>query len=270
MNFPASTYEGQSQRFIQTLWIKDEIGGYKFSSTATFLKFRNNFFCIFAGHALPKNSTSLNNIGFLNIHGEFVSLSEITYRFRSYDNYDIVVCGLLGEESGKNYFDLSDDEVSSNFQNEMFNWIGFPYKKATSSYHRTKVEAGKISQDIVQLDDGTPFWKNAKFLIMEAKFLGDDGIHITGYSPSKNVTYEIEGFKENAYSPKGMSGGALFQSPKKEFNLTQPLNELFYFVGMGIEYENDKIKGVSRNIILNLLEEFFTSPPTYVMSPIKL
>jgi hypothetical protein len=59
--YKADPYMRIAQRFIHTLFFKNSLGGYEFSSTVTFVKYRNEFFCIFAAHAIPENEESLEN-----------------------------------------------------------------------------------------------------------------------------------------------------------------------------------------------------------------
>lgn len=261
VNFPPSTYQGQAQRFVLPLWIIDQQGGYKFSSTATFLEFENNFFCIFAHHAFI-DAVSLDNIGFANFNDLSIHpLASMIADFRIHQEYDIVICSFPEKIQGKNYFNLSDDKSSlSTFEKDSFSWIGFPATKAINNFKKIWAD-GKIVPRVVH-DNGSVQWNDAKFRIIRATDLQDDDIYITGYSPTKNVNFKIEGQKSEAPLPEGMSGGALFQRPKDEdkIDLSEPLNDLFYFRGMGIEYSKKGIvKGVSRNKIIELLNDFLSS-----------
>lgn len=255
----------QIQRFVMPLWRKDTRGGIYFSSTATFLKFENKFFCIFTNHALEKE-TSLENIGFLHTDGCFKPLSGIR-DFKIYHEYDIVICCFsdkaLDEFSEKNFFDLSCRKQPSDFQQENLIFIGFPATNTARIYRKVQVDNNAITDDIVKYPDGSGKWKNAKYFMAGGKNIEDDGIYITSNVPRKNQS-KTENSKSMAPNFTGMSGGALFQIPKGGINISKPLEDSFYFRGMAIEYPETGVskgilKGISRNKIIELLNDFLSS-----------
>ncbi|MBB2199904.1 hypothetical protein HLH44_21200 [Gluconacetobacter sp. 1c LMG 22058] len=253
--YPANSYEGQAQKFVEPLWLKDELGNYAFSSTTTFLQYRQFFFFIFAAHAVPHYQSTIDNLALINNSGDFVHLPEITLKYRIYRDLDIVVCQLLGKPPNINHFDLSAVSTRTKFKENTLNWVGFPAAKATAFFHHTKIKAGKVGEKIEKVEGGVPLHRTAEFNIIGAAFLNDDGLHVTAEFSDRNVTYAFEGRKSKAHSPQGMSGGALFQAPLCYRGRPTSLIDFFNFRGMGIEYAKNIIKAISRTRIIELLEE---------------
>lgn len=259
--YKADTYMRMAQRFIQPLFFKDGCGGYNFSSTATFVKYRDEYFCVFAAHAVPLNETRLDNIGFLSTHGSFISLNEICKRSRIFKEHDIGICNTTAPFEHKNYFDLDAEESTTNFKSEAFGWIGFPKKKAKEKYHRTKASEEHITNDLSVLEDGTLKWTNARFLCLGVELIQETEDFIKGHFDNENVTYEQEGFKSKAYSLRGMSGGALFQGPDKINSENPTLNDFYKFAGIGLEHRtNEKtVGGASRHIVKTLISQLLST-----------
>jgi hypothetical protein len=156
----------------------------------------------------------------------------------------------------KNYFDLDKDSGSLNV-NKILNWIGFPAKKA-KGYHKTKSSAEYIKKHISgsDLDDGIPKLQNAEYLWLKGKVVVNNDIKISASFDNTKVTYQYEGYKENGYSPKGMSGGALFFFKENNSNSVIDINKMFKFAGIGLEYNGKLIKGVSRNLMIKILDMY--------------
>lgn len=252
--YKAAPCERLAQRFIYPLFVKDGIGGYDFSSTVTFIKYRHEYFCVFAAHALPTREDSIENIGVLRTDGEFMPLSTVTKKFRISRDSDLVICNTIGCFDRKNYFELDSNFSSTEFKYDCFYWIGFPIKKAVQKYHKTKSSKEHIVKELTPLEDGFLKWNNAEFLLIEIESESKTNLEITGRFVNKNVTYKHEGFKQNGYALKGMSGGALFYAPKKVSNVSSP-NDLFCFAGIGLKYAGNLAQGASRRLIMSLIDE---------------
>ena len=50
--YHSDEYDRQSKRFVIPLYIKDELGGYEHSSSATLARYKGHHFINFAAHAL--------------------------------------------------------------------------------------------------------------------------------------------------------------------------------------------------------------------------
>jgi hypothetical protein len=262
--YQANAYMRVAQRFIQPLFIKDGLGGYNFSSTVTLIKYRNEYFFVFAAHALSIGQESIDNIGFLLTDGSFLPMSEVSKRHKIFHEHDIGICNAIAQADGKNYFDLDVQNSTTEFKTEGFGWIGFPKKKAKEQYHNTKASPEHIKKELSELDDGVLKWNNARFLCMGIDFKEINETEIIGHFEDKNVNYEIEGFKQQAYSLRGMSGGALFFGPEK-INSDQPaLSDLYKFSGIGLEHnvKGKTVKGASRELIMRLIDQLLDNPDT--------
>jgi len=256
-NYDANHYDRMAQRFVNPIYYKDEDESINFSSTMTFIKYENEFFLIFAAHALPNKNNYLENMGMLTTDGNFMSLSEITKGSEIYKEYDIVVCHTIDAIPLKNYFDLNHINLLINFNTYFFNWVGFPIKKAKKLYHKTKSSPEHLKESLSILDDGVHKWDNARFLILAAKFKSTNELNVEGEFENTNVNYKHEGFKEQGYGLKGMSGGAFYLESKIKETTTQNINDLYEFIGIGLEYrKNILVKGASRNIIIEILNDY--------------
>ncbi|WP_241075892.1 hypothetical protein [Achromobacter insuavis] len=254
-DYKANEYYRQAQRFIYPLYKREELGGYCFSSTATFATYNKKYFCIFAAHALDINESTLDNIGFLAIDGTFISLSESCKSHKIYQDHDIVICVSEQPFEPRNHFNLSQQKSETEFNTDSFGWIGFPQKKAIQVIHRSKASPDKIANHLSVADDGRLKWNHAKFLIIEAKIDFISDLLISGKFENKDVNYEYEGFRQQGYSPRGMSGGALFHGPKKLGADPKSLDDIFLFAGIGLEYDGSSIKGVPKDLIVSLIEK---------------
>lgn len=253
--FQANWYEINAQRYINPLYLKDEVGGYSFSSTMTFVKFKNKYFFVFAAHALSKSTNNIDHIGFLKTDGEFMPLSEVTISYEICRDKDLVVCKTIGMFE-KNYFDLDASKSNTEFSKD-FGWIGFPKKKAVQIIHKSKASSEKIKGFLTDGIDGRQKWNNARFLLIGVEQTLESTSEIFGHFDNSNVKYAHEGFKENGYSLKGMSGGALFRGPMKINSEPCSLSDLYDFAGIGLEYDINRklVKGASKNSVKELLEK---------------
>lgn len=253
--FRVNGYELQAQRHIYPLYMADGRGGYEFSSTLTFVRFRNEHFCVFAAHALPRSMDKLHQIGVLSTDGEFMALSTVEISHKICRDRDLCVCHTIGPFEHKNYFDLDVVESSTEFF-ENFEWIGFPMKKAVQRIHSTKASSEKIRGYLTDGVEGLQKWTIAEFLLLGIEQKSVSQTEVTGLHINQNVDYTHEGFKQQGYSLKGMSGGALFRRPKKVITDSPRLSDIFQFVGIGLEYKNGQlVKGASKSAVQKLLEE---------------
>lgn len=253
--YKANEYYRQAQRFVYPLYKKDGMGGFSFSSTATFATYKGRFFCIFAAHALTADEETVENIGMLTTDGNFVPLSVSCKAYKIYRDHDIVICISDTPFEPRNHFNLAPRESATEFNTEGFGWIGFPQKKAVQTIHKSKASPDKIINHLSVASDGRPVWSNAKFLMIGAMLESKSESVIIGRFENVGVNYEYEGFKQQGYSPRGMSGGALFYGPKKFHSTPQSLEDLFLFAGIGLEYDRISIKGVPKERIISLIEE---------------
>lgn len=254
-------YKIQAQRHIHTLFYKDELGGYNFSSTVTFVKRNGEYFCVFAAHALPESEQTLKNIGVLKTDGEFSPLEEVAKSYSIDRENDLVICRTKAPFEHKNYFDLDVSESSSEFIEDAIGWIGFPKKKAKQAYHKTKSSVEHVKQDLSTFEDGRVKWNNANYLLLGMEVNELSNMEISAHFDDKNVIYAKEGFKEQAYSLKGMSGGALFHGPRAINSENPILSDFFKFAGIGLEHHSsDKIiKGVPASFVVKLIDNHITS-----------
>lgn len=253
--FRVNSYELNAQRHIYPLYMADGRGGYEFSSTMTFLRLKNQHFCVFAAHALSPNTSDLNQIGILATDGEFMALSAVEISHKICRERDLVACHTIGPFEHKHYFDLSVVESSTEFF-ENFGWIGFPKKKAVQTIHNTRASKEKIQEYLTDGVERLQKWTSAEFLLLGVELESISEREVTGVHVNRDVRYTHEGFKQRGYSLKGMSGGALFRGPKKIHENSPCLSDLFQFIGIGLEYKNDRlVKGASRNSVQELLEE---------------
>lgn len=254
--FRVNEYGLVAQRHIYPLYTSDGRGGYEFSSTMTFVKYKERSFCVFSAHAISPREESINNIGVLTINGDFMPLSSVSISYKICRNLDLVACQTIAPFEHKNYFDLDVLESTTEFV-DGFSWIGFPKKKATQTIHSSKASSEQIQRSY--LEDGVAGlkkWKNAEFLLLDVEFKSETENEIMGVYVNKNVQYKNEGFKQQGYSLRGMSGGAFFKGPKKINTDSPRLSDIYNFVGIGLEYIGDQlVKGASRRAVQELLEE---------------
>ncbi|ALO34763.1 hypothetical protein CMT41_08585 [Colwellia sp. MT41] len=252
----SNEFEIMAQRHVCPIFLKDELGGFEFSSTTTFIKRQNKYFCVFAGHAVPRGVTTLENIGVLKTDGTFVSLNDISVNYFIDRDNDLVICETLAPFEQKNYFDLDTESTSTVFKEDGMGWIGFPKKKAKAKYHRTKASPEHVKADIDSFEDGRLKWTNANYLLLGVDQIRKEGHVVSAFFDDKNVTYDKDGFKEQAYSLKGMSGGALFHAPSSFTSNPQYLSDYFKFVGIGLEHHTSEktIKGASSELVKELID----------------
>jgi hypothetical protein len=254
VEYKANLLERLAQRFIYPLHRRDELGGYEFSSTVTFARYKTYFLCIFAAHALAPKEDNLKNIGLLTTTGAFIPLSDSCQSEHIFRGDDIVIGVSDAPFDGRNHFSLQEYKSKTQFLTDSFGWIGFPLKKAQKKIHSSKAAPENVLRNLTSDSDGQPVWEHANFLLIGATIDSKSGDKITGRHDNKNVEYRHEGFKAIGYSPKGMSGGALIQGPAKVTKEPEDAEDFWRFVGIGIEYDGSLISGVTRERILELAQ----------------
>lgn len=256
--FRVNSYELLAQRHVVPLYMADGRGGYEFSSTMTFVKSKNEYFCVFAAHAIPPREDDIDQIGLLTTDGNFMPMSNIAISHKICRKRDLAACHTIGPFDNKNYFDLDAAESSTEFV-ENFGWIGFPKKKAVERIHGTKATKEKILEYLVDSYEGLKKWTNAEFLLLGVELESESETEVIGVHINKDVKYTHEGFKQHGYSLKGMSGGALFRGPKKINTDVPHLSDMFQFLGIGLEYRNNRlVKGASKCAVQALLGEILS------------
>lgn len=252
----SNNFEIMAQRHVCPIFLKDGLGGFEFSSTTTFIKRQNKYFCVFAGHAVPRGATTLENLGVLRTDGTFISLSDIAVNYSIDRENDLVICETVAPFEQKNYFDLDTESTSTVFKEDGMGWIGFPKKKAKAEYHRTKASTEHVKADLDLFEDGRLKWTNANYLLLGVDQIKKEEYVVTAFFDDKNVTYEKDGFKAQAYSLKGMSGGAFFHAPSSFTSEPQYLSDFFKFVGIGLEHHASikTVKGASSKLVKELID----------------
>lgn len=238
-----------SQRYILPFSLKDELDNLKFSATLTLITYKNRYFGITASHAIPQDYDL--NKGVYIFDRNILGLTEV-HRFDDIDLLilDFAIPYFIDE---KKYYDLNEEYPLNEFIPYFFSWHGFPAKKA-QDFHKKSVEnlvLSSLNNGLITTNKsllaGIPF-KNQMDLSKE---------YIEGSFDLKNVEYDKEGKKTKGYSFQGMSGGALCLHKKELY----PLEESFYFIGMGIEHKKDNtILGVNRTAIISKLAEVIRIP----------
>ncbi|WP_049251648.1 hypothetical protein [Neisseria elongata] len=263
-------YERIAQRFIIPMYLKDYDDSIQPSSSATMIKYFNSYFLIFAAHAVAYKEENLKKIGCLKNDGEFEYLiTKHRNKYSIYEKEDIVIFECHVPD--RNYFDL-DDPRESIFLNKRLCWIGFPVKDSIS-LHRSKQKPEKIREKYLTRDSLNTVFRNANFYLLQADdFNSEYDDSIVGSYTNKNLLLKVAGFKPDGISLKGMSGGAMFFSPcfpvsprssierlNKKFDLNdfETFKYHFYqFAGIGLEYKNGLIKGISKNKLKKLINDF--------------
>jgi hypothetical protein len=253
--YKANEFYRHAQRFVYPLYRRDGSGGFKFSSTTTFATYKGKFYCIFAAHALEGSQDTIENIGMLTIDGSFVPLSVSCESYRIYRDFDIVICVSSSPFEPRNHFNLAAHNSVVEFNMEVFSWIGFPQKKAIQTIHKSKASPDRVIEHLSVAGDGRHKWDNAKFLIAETSTVSKSEHLIIGEFKNQSVNYEYEGFKQQGYSLRGMSGGALFYRPKKIHSKPQGPEDFYLFAGIGLEYDGTSIKGVPGELVIALIED---------------
>lgn len=255
-----------SQKFVLPFYLKDELGNLIFSATLTLVEYKNRFFALTASHAIPEEYNLDRGVYVIGLNGAANILGlTVVHRFT---DIDLMILDFHAKHFSKDrhYFNLDFDYSKGLFKENMFIWSGFPAKKAKNINKKdpktlvSKSMNGNLMTITKSLLACIPFKENYIFNEMDEYFFG--------YSDLKNVSYEKEGFKSKGYSYQGMSGGAFCLLSRGNSYLID--NDLFYFIGIGIEHKKDNtVVGIGRKIILEKLEEIIKTPIEFSFSLIK-
>lgn len=258
--YQSNEFERQAQRFVIPLYIQDELGGYRFSSTATLARYNGRYYILMAAHALD-GGASLEQFYFFQTDGQFFQLTEIASSHAVYKQDDLIVIGCFNVAlDGKNYFNLNEDKLIG-FEKNHFSWTGFPSSMCkTKKVHSSKSSEG-LKQQFVTEEGGQIYFKSAKYFTIDSKFKGRNALNITGVYDRKNAELKYKGSVTTGPSPEGMSGGAMYQFAKGK-KLKDSLDDSFRFIGIGVEYKKDnRIIGISKPRVISLIKQLEDNNP---------
>ncbi len=260
-SYQSDDYDRQTQKFVVPLYIEDDLKNYNYSSTGTLVKYNGHHYIIFAAHALTDNET-IDNICLFLTSGEFIKIRENAIGYQIFKDEDIVLVDFFNQYfEGKNYFNLNETHLNG-FEKQIFAWTGFPASKSKSKkVHHTKSNKTLQNQYVVS-DITGDYFTNANYFTILSRLIKNNEKIITGKYNRENMILKYKGKVTLAPYPAGMSGGAMYFFAEGQ-TLRDNLDDTFRFAGIGIEYNrNDNtIVGVSREKIINLLEQFDKDNP---------
>ncbi|MEG9487045.1 hypothetical protein [Mannheimia indoligenes] len=243
-----------SQKYILPMYLKDELGNLDFVATLTLVKYKDRYFAITAAHAIPADYDL--NLGIFVNDRNILTLTQV-HRFDNVCDLDLLVLDFAFPifYEDRCYYNL-DEEYPPDlvfFNTTAFSWHGFP-KKTSIDFHKKPVAEMVLNS----IKNG--LITTAKSLLVGIPFKERCNLSnefILGEFSLKNAVYDKAGTKSKGYSLQGMSGGALCIHKKHLF----PLENSFYFVGMGIEHRKDNtIVGINRSVIVEKLDEISNKP----------
>lgn len=259
--YRSDDYDRQKQRFVIPLYIKDKLGNYNYSSTGTFLTYKMNHYLVFAAHAL-NNNLSIEDIFILNNEGNLEQMIKDSVGYKIFVEDDIVIIDYFNIAfNGKNYFNLDINDLVG-FDKNHFGWIGFPISRTKSMakvIHKTK-SAETLKKDFIHIDEKGIFFKNTEYFSIISRLMPSSKNAIQGKYNRNNVNLKYAGDLNIGPHPKGMSGGAMYFFTKNR-RLKDVLDDTFRFAGIGLEYKDNIIKGISKNKIIELLDIFNVENP---------
>ncbi|HGU3169537.1 TPA: hypothetical protein ACM89G_001029 [Escherichia coli O103:H2] len=259
--YQSDSYDRQSQKFVIPLYIRNELGDYNYSSTGTFIYYKQSHYVVFAAHAL-RDKDDIRNIYILGSDGEFFALTSISIGHRIFEEDDLVIVDCFNMIlDGKNYFSLKDNFNFIGFDKKHFAWTGFPKNWCkTQTIHRTKRPSSIVNQTVASNEDGLLF-KNAKYFTIISEVKTFNKIEITGTYKVKNIDLKYKGQVSKGPSPEGMSGGAMYFFSKGQ-ELKKELESTFLLAGIGLSFKKDgTIVGISRYRMIELFEQFNEESP---------
>lgn len=258
--YQSDEYDRQSQRFVIPLYIKDELGGYEHSSSATLARYKGHHFIIFAAHALD-GGVAFENVYTFGTDGGFHQIKSFAIGHQVFEKEDIVIVDCFNQAlENKNYFDLNIKSMNG-FDKKLFAWTGFPLSKSKSKNIHKSNSLETLKTKFVHNDESGIYFKNAKYFTIISKVLTKNKIQISGTYKRENTNLKYQGDVSMGPHPKGMSGGAMYFFSKNQ-KLKASLDDTFRFAGIGIEYKKDStIIGVPRQKIIELIEKFDSENP---------
>jgi hypothetical protein len=266
-NYKSDNYDRQAQRFVIPLYIRDELSNFNYSSTATLAKYNTHFYIIFAAHAISKN-IKIDDFYFFAADGKFYGLAEMSIGHKVFEADDIVIVDCFNRVlDGKNYFNLNEASLLG-FERNHFAWIGFPSSKCKAVKVHNSKTSESLRSEYIHADKEKLYYKSASYLIIESKIVSNNKLRITGIYNRKKANLKYKGAVSMAPHPEGMSGGAMYFF-SEDRKLKETLDNTFRFTGIGIEYTRDnRIVGVSRTRIIELLEQFNSEfPLQFIFQP---
>lgn len=258
--YQSDNYGKQSQRFVIPLYIKDDLGNFEFSSTATLVRYKIHHFIIFAAHALD-GPVEFDKVYTFGSDGEFYQIMSFAIAHQIFEKEDIVIVDCFNRVlENKNYFNIENKSLNG-FEKKGFAWTGFPASKSKSKKVHKSQSKEALKNKFVYIDETGRFFKNASYFTITSKLIRNNSFEIVGTYDRKNVNLKFQGDVSMGPHPKGMSGGAMYFFSKNQ-TLKADLDNTFRFAGIGIEYKKDNsIVGVPRAKIIELIEQFdFENP----------
>lgn len=262
--YKSDDYDRQSQRFVIPLYVKDELGNYKFSSTGTLVKHNGHHYILFAAHALDRG-VEFDGVHVFGTDGKFHQIKSFAIGYQVFKEQDIAIVDCFNRAiENKNYFDLGKKSLIG-FEKRAFSWTGFPASQANSrTIHRSKTQDA-LRNKYVYLDEDGGYFTNARYFTITSKIKTNNNIEITGKYDRKNANLKYRGDVSMAPHPEGMSGGAMYYFSKNQI-LKSSLDDTFRFAGIGIECKKDNtIVGVPAAKIIELIEKFDGDNPLQFM-----
>lgn len=262
-NYKSNDYDRQSQRFVIPLYIKDGLGNYKQSSTATLVRYNNvHHYAIFAAHAL-EGGIDIRNVFHFSSDGSCYQLIQHAIGYKVFEEDDIVLVDFFNQRFDlKNYFNLDIEEMPNGVSSNFFCWTGYPLSQSKKKdIHNTKSPESLIAE-MVHNDESGSYITKIKYLTINSETVSFDNFCIKGFLARKgSVVSKNKGLLSKPPSLAGMSGGAMYFS-NLEKKLSSTLDDTFFFAGIGVEHRVDgSIVGVSRYRILQLIKSFDESNP---------
>jgi hypothetical protein len=258
--YQSDDYGRQSQRFVIPLYLKDELGNYEFSSTATLVKYQEHHYILFAAHALC-GGANFDDVHTFGADGQFHKIMNFAIDHQIFKDEDIAIVDCFNRPiEGKNYFDISKKSLIG-FEKKAFAWTGFPVSQSSSKkIHRNKTQES-LKNKYIYDDDNESYFTNARYFTIISKLQTNNKIEITGKYDRKNANLKYKGVVSTGPHPKGMSGGAMYYFAKNRV-LKENLDDTFRFAGIGIGYKKDNtIVGVPSIKIIELIEIFCKNNP---------
>lgn len=266
--YNSNEFEKQAQRFVIPLYLKDELGNYKYSSTGTYVEYNGVFYLICAAHAIS-DKESLEKLHWLSPVGEMVGVLSQSFYHKVFKEDDIIIVDYFNKRyKDRNYFNLNHQlnpaEISNYFL-DRFYWIGFPNSwNKLKDISRTK-SCVTLKEANFHTDEIGTYMKRTKYFMMPAMGVKPNNSNeVKGLIPTKNLELKYKGRISDAPSLKGMSGGAFFTTvltttAHHEF---ESVDKSFVFLGIGVERSKDDIvKGVSKKRLVEILDEYLFEHP---------
>lgn len=238
--YNSNEYERQAQRFVLSLYIKGELGYFEFSSTGTFIKYRNFFFIVGAYHAIEKSS--IENLYWIDTDGEAHQLIENSLDYKLFKEQDVFIINFMNAKyDGKNYFDLdyeiAENILSENFDIRNFYWLGFPKNWQKVSRKSKNYNPEEFKKKYIHIQGEETYRSSNKYFLLPCELINNSNT-IEGFAPQGRAKFKYGGEKD---IPKleGMSGGAFFIPTKNakilENNSEPSIKDSYIFLGIGLE-----------------------------------